>query len=240
MKPALIKPRLIFFVLIVAFVAVAPHLHAAGTASSSPQLEAVLNKMDATAAAFKTTQAEFTWDQFQQVVNEHDIQKGKMYFRRLNKGVEMAADITEPEKKYVLFTDSKVRVYQPKIDQVTEYNTGKNRADFESFLVLGFGGRGHDLPKTFDVHYLGNEDIQGVHTAKLELVPKSQRVRNTFSRILLWIDNDRGVSVQQQFFDPAGDYRIASYSNIELNSKIADNVFKLKTTGNTRTVSPGF
>jgi len=144
----------------------------------------------------------------------------------------------EPDKKYVLFSDSKVQIYQPRIDQITVYNAGKNRAEFESFLVLGFGGSGHDLLKSFDVKYLGTEKIGDVTAAKLDLTPKSQKVRNTFAHIVLWIDPARGVSVQQQLFEPSGDYRLAKYSSIELNQKVPDSVFKIKTTPKTKTVSP--
>ena len=205
---------------------------------SNAALESVLKKMDSTAANFHTTQADFVWDQYQKVVNETDTQKGKVYFRRVNHETQMAADISQPEKKYVLFTDSKVQLYQPRIDQVTVYPAGKHRAEFESFLVLGFGGGGHDMLKSFDVKYLGTEKVGGNEAAKLDLVPKSQNIRNTFQHIVLWIDPARGVSVQQQLFEPSGDYRLAKYSDIELNQKIPDTVFKLKTTGRTKTVSP--
>ena len=206
-------------------------------AQQGGSVDAVLSRMDRAAANFKTTRADFVWDQYQKVVDEHDAQKGTIYFRRQgDAGVQMAADISTPDKKYVLFNDSKVQVYQPAIDRVTIYNAGKNKADFESFLVLGFGGRGHDLDKSFAVRYLGKEDAQGVNADKLELVPKSTRVKNMFARILLWIDPARGVSVQQQFFESSGDYRLARYSNIELNQKLADSVFKLKTSGKTETV----
>ena len=201
-------------------------------------LERVLAQMDKTAAAFRTTEASFVWNQYQKVVDDSDKQEGKVYFRRVGKETQMAADITSPDKKYVLFSDSKVEVYQPKIDQVTSYNTGKNRAEFESFLVLGFGGGGHDMLKSFDVKYLGDEKIDGVDTAKLDLVPKSQKVRNNFQHIVLWIDPARGLSVQQQLFEPSGDYRLAKYSDIQVNQKIPDTVFKLKTTNKTKTVSP--
>jgi outer membrane lipoprotein-sorting protein len=206
--------------------------------ASGPELNAILTRMDQTAEKFKTTEADFVWDQYAKVVNETDTQKGKLYFRRTKDGVEMAAQITEPAEKYVLFRDGKARVYQPSIDQETVYNTGKNKADFESFVVLGFGGRGHDLEKSFDVRYLGTEEAQGVKAAKLELIPKSQKVRNTFSQILLWIDPTSGVSVQQKFLEPSGDYRLAKYSNIQINTKISDSVFKMKTTGKTKVVSP--
>jgi outer membrane lipoprotein-sorting protein len=194
--------------------------------------------MDQTAVDFRTTQAAFVWDQYQKVVEEHDIQKGMVYFRRVGNGIEMAAEITDPSPKYVLFTGSRVDVYQPKIDQVTRYNTGKDRATVESFLVLGFGGGGKDMLKSFEVKYIDAEKVDGIDTAKLELVPKSAKGRNTFDHIWLWIDTSRGVSVEQQLFEPSGDYRLAKYSDIQLNQKIPDSAFKLKTTGKTKVVSP--
>ncbi|HKD84040.1 MAG TPA: outer-membrane lipoprotein carrier protein LolA [Terriglobales bacterium] len=207
-------------------------------AAHAQNLEAVLNSMDRAAAEFHTAQCDFAWDQYQKVVDDHDLQNGTMYFRRQSDDVEMAANITAPDKKYVVFADGIVRYYQPTIDQVTEYNAGKNKADFESFLVLGFGGRGHDLSKSYDVNYGGMEQVQGVNTAKLVLTPKSQRVRNMFQTITLWIDPARGVSVQQRFDEPSGDYRLSKYSNIRINQKISGDVFKLKTTSHTQIVKP--
>jgi outer membrane lipoprotein-sorting protein len=204
----------------------------------SQSLEATLNAMDKAAADFRTAQCDFVWDQYQRVVDDHDYQKGTMYFRRQGNEVQMAADITSPDKKYVLFTGNLVRVYQPSIDQVTEYNPGKNKADFEGFLVLGFGGRGHDLEKSFDVSYAGMEQVQGVSAAKLDLTPKSPRVKSMFQTITLWIDPVLGVSVQQKFSEPSGDYRVAKYTNIQVNRKISGDVFKLKTTGHTKVIKP--
>ena len=148
--------------------------------------------MDKAAASFRSAQCDFVWDQYQRVVDDHDYQKGTMYFRRQGNDVQMAADITSPAKKYVLFTGDLVSLYEPSIDQVTQYNPGKNKADFESFLVLGFGGSGHDLEKSFDVNFAGMEQVQGVNAAKLELTPKSQRVKSMFQTITLWIDPARG------------------------------------------------
>lgn len=206
--------------------------------ATAGNLETALTAMDRAAAGFKTAEANFVWDQFSKVVNEHDIQKGTIYYRRAGNEVQMAAQITEPSKKYVLFTGGKVQVYQPEIEQVTEYGAGKNKAEFESFLVLGFGGRGHDLAKSFDVKYAGNENVDGQQAAKLELTPKAAKVRSMFQQIVLWIDPARGVSVQQQFIEPSGDYRLAKYSNIKLNQKISDEIFKLKTTGKTKWIRP--
>jgi outer membrane lipoprotein-sorting protein len=224
-------------------------------ASGSPQnpadaggLDAVLKKMDAAAANFRATQADFEWDRYEKVIDEvDDIQTGTIYYRRNGKEIEMMADIKmegsspatlKPEPKYVLLSGGKIRMYQPKPDQVTVYDLGKNSADFQTYLVLGFGGSGQDLVKAFDVTYLGPETIDGVATAKLQLVPKSERVRNNFKQILLWIDLSRGVSKQQQLFEPQGDFRLAKYSSIQMKEKFPDDIFRLKTTGKTQTISP--
>ena len=207
---------------------------------SEAELRRVIDDMDRTAANFHTAQAKFVWTQYTSVVNESDLQEGVVYFRRAGQQVEMAADILKPTPKQVLFADSKVQLYQPNIDQVTQYDTGKNRALVESFLVLGFGGSGQDMLKSFTVSYLGQETVDGVATAKLDLVPKSDKARNTFEHICLWIDLSKnpGISVQQQLFAPENDYRLASYSDIHLNEKIPDSAFKLKTSGNSRFVPP--
>jgi outer membrane lipoprotein-sorting protein len=206
---------------------------------SDGALEKVLGQMDSAAEKFHTTEASVVWDQYQKVVDEHEEQKGKVYFRRTANEIQMAADITEPDQKYVLFNGAKIQVYQPKIDQVTVYPTGKNREEFESFLVLGFGGRGHDMLKSFEVKYLGNEAVDGMDAAKLDLVPNTTRVRNNVDHIVLWIDPARGISVQQQFFfGSSGDFRLARYSGIKVNEKIPDSVFRLKTTSKTKFISP--
>src|SRR6266536_2446496 len=202
--------------------------------SDSAGLNRILSQMDATAKNFRSAEASLVSDQYQKVIDETETQKGKVYFRREGAEVQMAADFVEPDKKYVLYSGGKVQVYQPKIDQVNEYNVGKNRGDVESFLVLGFGGNGHELLKSYDVKYLGPETANGTEAGKLELVPKSARLRNNIARIWLWIDPAKGVAVQQQFFEPGGDYRLAKYSQIQINQKLPDNAFKLKTTGKTR------
>ena len=205
--------------------------------AESADLDRVLIQMDAASRNFKTTEAAVAWDQYQKVINETETEKGKIYFRREGGEIQMAADFVEPDKKYVIYIGGKVQVYQPKIDQVNEYNPGKNRGDLESFLVLGFGGGGHDLLKSYEVKVLGPETVNGAATEKLELVPKSTRLRNNVARILLWIDPARGISVQQQFFEPSGDYRLVKYSEIQINQKLPDSAFKLKTTGKTKFVS---
>src|ERR1700730_16613618 len=204
----------------------------------APTLESVLKKMDDTAATFRSAQADFEWDQYQKVVDDTDIQKGTVYYRRAGNEIEMMAEIKQPDAKFVLYKDGKLQVYQPKIEQVLVFSAGRNRSEMESYLVLGFGGSGQDLKNTYDVTYLGEENIANFATAKLQLIPKSEKVRNYFSKAFLWIDLSRGISVQQQFMQGQGDYRLAKYSAVRVPAKIGNDVFQLKTTKKTQFVSP--
>jgi outer membrane lipoprotein-sorting protein len=201
-------------------------------------LERVLNQMDAEARNFKAIEAGVVWEEYDSAIKESDTQKGKIYFLREGGQVQMAVDFVDPEK-YVRYTGGKVQIYLPKADEVNEYNPGKHSGDVESYLVLGFGGSGHDLLKSYDVKFLGSETANGVNAGKLELIPKSDRLRNDFiAKIFLWIDPARGISVQQQFFEPGGNYRLVKYSDIQLRQKLPDDVFKLKTTKKTKFISP--
>ncbi|HET9790229.1 MAG TPA: outer membrane lipoprotein carrier protein LolA [Candidatus Angelobacter sp.] len=207
--------------------------------TAGPQdLKGLLAEMDKAATTFKAAQADFEWDQYQRVVDEHDVQKGQIYFRKNKGGVDAAVKIVSPEPKQVLFKDGKLSLYQPKIDQVTEYKAGQNRAEVESFMSLGFGASGADLAKNFEIKLLGWETVDGVKTAKLDLTPKQEKVKSSLSHVLLWMDPKRNVSIKQQFFEPSGDYRLTHYTNINVNGRISDDVFRLKTTSRTKIVQP--
>ncbi len=219
---------------------------AAQPAPGEPNLQSVLKKMDDVAATFHSAQASFEWDTYEKVIDEiDDYETGTIYYRRTGKDIEMKAEVKKAgssplklkdEAKSVLFTNGVIRMYEPKIDQLKVCDLGKNKSDFESYLVLGFGGSGQDLQKSFDVTYIGAETIGGVATAKLQLIPKSEKVRNSYNKIFLWIDLDKGISVQQQFFSPQGDYRLSKYTDVQVNGKkIPDDVFKIKTTSKTQT-----
>jgi len=225
------------FLLIIGLLTTAT-LPGAAQTPDSPALDRVLKKMDSAAASFQSTQADFVWDQYQRVVDETDTQKGTVYYRRAANATEMMAEIKEPDRKFVLYKDGTLQVYQHKIEQVMQYTVVANHEEIESFLVLGFGGSGQDLRKSFDVSYQGEETVENIATAKLQLIPKNEKIRGSFPQIFLWIDLERGISVQQKLIQTQGDYRVARYSAIKMNGKIGGDVFRLKTSGKTKFVSP--
>ena len=79
------------------------------------------------------------------------------------------------------------------------------------------------------------EKIDGTDTAKLDLTFKHPSPSSMFTHITIWIDPLRSTSLRQQFFEPSGDMRTATYTNIRLNTA-PDNIFTLKIPSGTEVI----
>jgi len=204
----------------------------AGVRAQSASLEQVLAQLDAAAAKFSSAQADFAWDQYTAVVQESDVQTGTIYFERKKSVILMTAELKldngKPAPRTVLYDSGKVELYEPTIKQLTIMKAGANRGQWESFLTLGFGGSGTDLTTNWTVSLQGTEKIDGVSVAKLDLVPKEQKVLDLFTHVTIWVDPARSLSYKQVFYQPSGDKRTATYTNIRYNLPLPASVFQIK------------
>jgi outer membrane lipoprotein-sorting protein len=209
------------------------------TAPAGPDdLKNVMAQADKAAATFKTARAKFQWDQYERVVDETEVQKGDIYFRRTKSGMDAAVRVTSPDTKQVVFVDGTLKLFQPKIKQVTIYDARARRTEVDSLMNIGFGSRGEDVEKSYEVKMEGWETVDGVKTARLNLVPRNEKLKASITNIILWLDPQRDVSLKQKFIEPGENYRLTHYTDIELNPKISNDVFELKTPAGTTTVRP--
>ena len=208
----------------------------------SPALTAVLAQMDAASKRFTNATAEFERDNYEKVVRDTTRQKGSMYIERGKGGTEFGAAEFElgpdgkPVKtpsKVINYGGGQMRMFSPAEKQVDAFSAGANQARYESFFALGFGGSGHDLAANWDITDGGPETLtdngQPVKTQKLVLVSKDPGVQNTFTRVTIWIDPARDVSLKQVFETPSGDRQTATYTDIRLNGKLSKDVYKIPT-----------
>ena len=202
-------------------------------------LNAVIAAMNSKAAGFRNVAADFDWETHNAVMaklgEKDELQTGQSYFRRSGKDsndVDAMLDIQEPTPKQLLYRGSKgiVQIYEPKINRITERAVGNSKSDVDAFMSLGFGGRGDELLKNYDVKWLGWETVDGVRAAKMELTGKTPALQKAFTRAVIWIDTQKNVAVQQQFFQ-GDDYRLTRYRNIKVNGDVSDKNFKLRTKG---------
>lgn len=208
--------------------------------SPDAQLSKVLAQMNAASARFTSAQADFAWDQYTAVVEEHDLQKGTIAFRRAGANdVEMVVHVQtengQPAPKDVLYRDGHLDLFQPQIHQETILSAGKNQGQFESYATLGFGGSGRDLQANWNVRDEGAATIDGTAVARLLLTPKNPGPNPMFSRIEIWLDPVTDTSRKQVFYTPGGDTRTALYTNIKMNGT-PESAFRLKLPSGTQVI----
>jgi len=196
----------------------------AAQAATSTDTEKALRKLDEAAKRFHNATADFTSDQKQTYpIPDEEKQTGKSAFARNADGVEMAAhflsDNGRPLQKDLVYAKGELKMYEPKIDQLTVFTAGANRGMYESFLTLGFGGSGTELEKSWTVSYAGTDKVDGFDVVKLDLVSKLASVRDNYTRVTLWLDLNLGVSRKQLFFQKDGSTRTVEYTNIQVNQK---------------------
>lgn len=225
---------------VAAMILMAGTIRAQTSSSTGEALNHVLAQMNEASAKFHSTKADFQWDQFERVIDGTDTQTGAIYFVRSGEGTKMAAYIEtydgQPSKKVIVFQKGVLQYYQPSIDQLTVVHTRDKKAQYESYMTLGFGGSGKDLEKSWNITYEGTETIGGIKTAKLDLVSKSEAVRKNFTHVTVWIDPARAISLKQILFEPSGNTRTAYYRKIEYNKNVPSAVFRVKTNSKTHVV----
>ena len=208
-------------------------------AAHGDDLQSVLRQLDAAAASFHTTTADFEFDSLQtDPIPDKDVQKGVVYYERAGKNFQMGVHINEvngrPVPKVVVLSGGVVRLFESLPNQVT---TLTKLGQYESWFMLGFGASGKDLETKWDMKYLGKETIDGIRTDKLELVPKDPNIRRSLPKVTLWLDTARGVSVQQDFDEGQGQSRHCHYFNIKVNQSLPGDAFKFRTDSKTQYVT---
>jgi outer membrane lipoprotein-sorting protein len=198
-------------------------------------LDEVLRQMDAASLKFQAAEADFRWDLYERVVKQTTTQTGTIYFKKQGATTVMGAKIVSPSIKFLEFRNGIVRLFDPGTDHLTIIDATKNKAQFESFLTVGNGGSGKDLAKAWTISDLGDEMIDGVQTAKLDLVAKDPAVRNNCTHMTIWVDPVRGVQLKQSLYMPSEDYRTAVYTNIKYNQRVDEKAYQIKTDSKTTT-----
>lgn len=202
-------------------------------------LKEVLRQLDAAAANFRSTSADFEFDTVQtDPVPDKDVQKGTVYYKRNGKNFQMAAHIREdngkPVPKDLTYSGGKVMLYEKLTNQVHV----KDAAKYENYLLLGFGASGKELADKWDIKYLGPEPLidgkTSVDTEKLELVAKDPDVLKLFPKVIIWVDPVRGVSLKQFFDEGQGQSRTCFYFNIKVNQPLRESDFTFKTDSQTQ------
>lgn len=206
-------------------------------AFAAGNLKATLARLDASAARFRSATADLEFKNVQtEPVPDTEVQKGVIHFRREGSAFQMGIHIDTMDgqlapKIIVCCQNGSVRLFDQKMNQVTTFS---KVSQFEGLFMTGFGASGKQLASNWDITDDGPETVDGVKTEKLELLPKDPAVRRNVTKVTLWMDMDRNVSIKQLFNMDPSHYRECTYTNIKMNQSQPRDAFTIKTNKQTR------
>ncbi len=202
--------------------ALAVCLLAAAAAVEAQTVDAVLARMDQASASFRGMTADVQMKTYTAILSDTTTENGTLKMQRL-KGGEVRAIIdfsAQTDARVIAFLGAIVRIYYPNLKAYQDYEVGKNTDVLNQFLLLGFGSSGKQLAQSYQITLEGSEKVAGEETTKLLLTPKDEKVKQHLAKIEIWFPNNAGYPVQQQFYEPSGNYRLVTYTNIKINPPI--------------------
>ncbi len=190
--------------------------------SNAEDVQSILARMDKEAPGFHALSADMVLNTYTAVLSETTKEMGTLKVQRQAPGkLRAIMDFTGgSDARTIAFLGRIVEVYYPNLKQVDEYPVGKNTDVLNQFLLLGFGSSGKELQQSYDVTAEGTERIAGQDTTKLLLVPKDKKLLDRLQKAEIWIPGAGTSPVQQQFYEPSGNYRQVIYSNMVRNPPI--------------------
>ncbi|MGH9344204.1 MAG: LolA family protein, partial [Terriglobia bacterium] len=187
-------------------------------------------RMDGAAAQLKTVSARLSYTTVTVLVNDRSTQTGELFFHK-GKSLEVLVRFLKPDLKVILFKHNRAEIYNPKINQIQEYSLERHADMLQQFLLLGFGAPISNLESSYHLKYLGEKQLGNETTEALELTPVEKSIAAQLTHVDLWVSKESWLPVQQEFFEPSGDYLIASYSEMKVNEHLKRSVFEIHPSG---------
>jgi outer membrane lipoprotein-sorting protein len=208
------------------------------SSARAEELKDILARMDQAALKFQSFTANMKSTDFTAVLNETEDSSGTVRLKKGKGGTQGIIQFNEPDLRTIHIAGKALEIFHPKAKSVEIYNAGKHITTADEILLLGFGISGSELRKNYDIKLAGSETLNGERTSRLELIPKSQEVRNLASKIELWIPEGKSNAIQEKLTQPSKNYHLVVFSNVKMNVPLPDSDYSLKLPAGVEKVYP--
>ena len=219
-------------------------LVAAAAAGPQSSLVELLARMDEASNSFKAMRATVVYVEHTAVIDDNSEESGTVLMLKVAPNeVQGRIDFDSPadNKRIWTFAGRKAQEYIPKSKTLHVYDMGDKGDQIDQFLMLGFGTSSALLNRDYTMRVTGEETVQGQKTKTLEMTPKSAETRNLITKLELWIPDSPAppYPVREKIYEKTpGDYRIATYTGLQINPKISADELKLKLPAGVKIISP--
>jgi len=190
--------------------------------------QSLLSRLDEAARTFTGATAQIRSTHHLRVIDSDDTDIGIITVKRIAPGkMHYLVEFTAPDPKRAALRDQTVELYYPKRNEIEVWNIAKYRDLAQALLLLGFGMSGRELAANYEIREAAVEKVGSQPAAHLELTPKSPRVREQVNRIDLWVSEETGCALQQKFSLPDGEYRLNTFTDLQVNPKLPLSIMDL-------------
>lgn len=204
-------------------------------------LQQTLSRMDKAAADFKAMTAQVTYLTHTDVLGDNTTETGAVTMKKVQpEEVQGKVDFISPDRKTVTIEKRRVQEYLPKINTLQIFDLDKHGAQLDKFFMIGFGTSGTELAANYVVTIAGSDTINGQAAIRLQLIPKDGDAKNYVQKLELWIpEQGDPYPLREKIWEPTGDYRLVTYSDLKINPPLKADALELKPPAGVKVEHPG-
>lgn len=175
----------------------------------------------------QTYQGEFTQVKKSELFLEEVHSKGKFWYHKTGR---FRCEYLPPNAQVNLILDNTAYMYIPEIKQVEVYHFKPTDSPAKRLnrMLLGFGASVKDVLEVYDVRWLPEEETPESFALIFKPIHQSTTEEEDFQfeAIKIWVRKDTLLPSRLVFNETGGDITEVTLTNVELNKKIKDSVFK--------------
>jgi outer membrane lipoprotein carrier protein len=193
-------------------------------------LPTVIERMQRNYDQAKDFQARFSQKATSVAFSRTRVSTGQLTFKKPGR---MRWDYDPPEKKMFLSTGQLLWMYEPEDKQAFKQDLKQSQLPAALSFLLGKGR----LTDEFEVTPAGNVPYGAANDYKLSLKPKQPQA--TYKSIVFVVDPKTFYVTESVLVNAQGDVNDITFSDLKVNSKVPDTVFKWTPPPGTRVIAAG-
>ena len=200
-------------------------------ANAQPQLlTGILNKMRKANQDLKSLKAEIVQEKTNTQIGVTDTTYGQLLYKpgAGNSNRKLRIDYTKPSHDILAVDGDKYVFYQPRIKQAFQGLTSKiskgKQDGLAQILAIVLSGSLGSASGEYELSMVKDEMVNGIMTSMLRAIPKSNK---QFTSIDIWISQQSSIPVRFSATERNGDLTVFTFKNMDLNTNVSDNAFKL-------------
>src|SRR5262245_27257178 len=193
-------------------------------ASTNGKLDEVLANMERAARQISTMESSMHQEKRLTQIGGKEVYRGNIRFLHDKRCDRVRIDYSVPAGQVVVVDCERIILYQPSINQVIITTRKAQAAKGKEFSFIATPYKSiAELNRDYDIVYSGDEAVESVSTAKLDLTPKAS---SSVRKLSLWVDQASWLPIRYQVVEKNRDVTTFTLTGMKKNGGFSGDPFK--------------